>query len=57
MIVCCENFHHTLELQKRVHDKGVKLRSYAFGKKIWLNSEFIKTKRNRKLEARFFGPF
>ena len=57
MIVCWENLHHAQELQKRAHDKGVKPRSYAPGDKVWLNSKYIKTKRNRKLEAKFFGPF
>ena len=57
MIVCRENLHHAQELQKRAHDKGVKPRSYAPGEKVWLNSKYIKTKRNRKLEAKFFGPF
>ena len=57
MIVCRENLHHAQELQKRAHDKGAKPRSYAPGKKVWLNSKYIKTKRNRKLEAKFFGPF
>ena len=57
MIVCQENLHHAQELQKRAHDKGVKPRSYAPGEKVWLNSKYIKTKRNRKLEAKFFGPF
>ena len=57
MIVCQENLHHAQELQKRAHDKGVKPWSYASGKKVWLNSKYIKTKRNRKLEAKFFGPF
>ena len=57
MIVCQENLHLTQELQKRAHDKGVKLQNYAPGKKIWLNSKYIKTKRNQKLEAKFFRPF
>ena len=57
MIVCRENLYHAQELQKRGHDKGVKPRSYAIGNKVWLNSKFIKTKRNRKLEAKFFGLF
>ena len=56
MTVCRENLHHTQELQKRAHNKGVKPRSYA-PDKVWLNSKYIKTKRNRKLEAKFFGPF
>ena len=57
MIVCRENLHHTQELQKQAHDKGVKPKSYAPGDKVWLNSKYIKTKQNRKLEAKFFGPF
>ena len=57
MTSCRENLHHAQELQKRAHDKGVKPRSYAPGDKVWLNSKYIKTKRNRKLEAKFFGPF
>lgn len=27
------------------------------GKKIWLNSKYIKIKRNKKLDNKFFGPF
>ena len=57
MIVCQENLHHAQKLQKRAYDKGVKPRSYAPNDKIWLNSKYIKTKQNRKLEAKFFGPF
>ena len=57
MIVCQENLHHAQELQKRAHDKGVKPWSYASGEKILLNSRYIKTKRNQKLEAKFFEPF
>ena len=57
MVVYCENLHHVQQLQKRAHDKGVKPRSYAPSEKVWLNSKFFKTKRNRKIEAKFFGPF
>ena len=57
MTVCQESLHHTQELQKRTHDKGVKSWSYAPGKKVWLNKKYIKTTCNRKLEAKFFGPF
>ena len=57
MIVCRENLHHAQELQKRAYDKGVKPRSYAPGDKVWLNTKYIKTKCDRKLEAKFFGPF
>ena len=57
IIVYQENLDHAQELQKRVHDKGVKSRSYVSSEKVWLNSKYIKTKRNWKLEANFFGPF
>ncbi len=55
--VCCQNLLYVQELQKKAHDKGVKSRSYAPGKKVGLNSKYIKTKRNKKLESKFFGPF
>ena len=57
MIVCQKNFYHAQELQKRAHNKGVKPRNYAPDKKVWLNSKYIKTKQNQKLEAKFFEPF
>ena len=57
MTVCRENLHHAQELQERAHHKSVKPKSYAPSDKIWLNIKYIKTKRNRKLEAKFFGPF
>ena len=57
MIVCQENLHYAQEFQKQAHNKGVKLRSYASGDKVWLNSKYIKSKHNRKLEAKFFGSF
>ena len=57
MIVCRKNLHHAQELHKRAHDKGVKPRNYTPGKKVWLNSKYIQTKCNRKLEPKFFGSF
>ncbi len=57
MEVCCQNLLHAHELQKRAHDKGVKSCSYAPGEKVWLNSKYNQTKRNKKLESKFFGPF
>ena len=57
IIICCKNFYHAQELQKQAHGKGVKRQSYAPSEKIWLNSKYIKTKQNCKLEAKFFGPF
>ena len=55
--VCRQNPLYTQDLQKQSHDKGVKSRSYALGEKVWLNSKHIKTKQNRKLEAKIFRPF
>ncbi len=55
--VCCQNFFHAQELQKKTHDEGVKSCSYALGEKVWLNRKYIKTKRNKKLESKFFRPF
>ena len=57
IIVCRKNLYHTQELQKRAHNKGVKPSSYALSDKVWLNSKYIKTKQNRKLEAKFFRLF
>ena len=57
IIICRENLQHTQELQKRAYDKSIKPRSYAPSDKVWLNSKYIKTKHNQKLEAKFFGLF
>ena len=57
MTVCQQNLYHTQELQKRGHNKGVKLQSYVPGEKVWLNSKYLKTKRNHKLEGKFLGLF
>ena len=57
MSVCRKNFQHAQEHQKQYHNKHAKPRCYALGQKVWLNSKYIKTKQNRKLEAKFFGLF
>lgn len=57
LAVCRKNLQHAQDLQKQHHDMNVKLRSYAPDDKVWLNSKYIKTKRNQKLEAKFFGSF
>ena len=57
MTVCQKKLHHAHKLQKRAHNKRVKHKSYTPGDKVWLNSKYIKTKRNQKLEAKFFGRF
>ncbi len=53
MKVCYQNRFYTQELQKKAYDKGVKSRSYVSDEKIWLNSKYIKTKRNKKLKSKF----
>ncbi len=55
--VCCQNLLHAQELQMKANDKGVKSRSYTPGKKVWLNSKYIKTNRNKKLKSKVFEPF
>ena len=57
MDICQQNLLHAQKLQKRAYNKGVKPWSYSPGEKIWLNSKYIKTKQNRKLEAKFFDLF
>ena len=57
MSMCRENLQHTQEFQKHYHDKHTKPKSYVPGDKVWLNSKYIKTKRNCKLEFKFFKPF
>ena len=57
MAACQQNLHHAQELQKQVHNKRVKPWSYAPGEKVWLNSKYLKTKQNRKLEAKFLVFF
>lgn len=52
-----KNLYHAQKLENRAHDKNVKLRSYIYKKKIWLNSKYIKIKQNQKLKAKFFGLF
>ena len=57
MTICQKNLDHAQKLQKQTYNRGVKPQSYAPGNEIWLNSKYIKTKRNQKLEAKFFGLF
>ena len=57
LTVYWENLQHAQNLQKQAYNKSTKPRSYDPNDKVWLNSKYIKTKRNRKLEANFFRPF
>lgn len=54
---CKKNLRDAQESQARYHNKSVKERTYAPGETVWLASKHIKTKRNRKLEDKFLGPF
>ena len=55
--VCHQNLLDAQDLQKQAHDKGVKPWSYILGEKVWFNSKYIKTTKNRKLGVKYFGPF
>ncbi len=57
MAVCRKNLYYAQKLQKQDNNKTVKPKSYILGNKVWLNSKYIKTRWNCKLEAEFFGLF
>ena len=57
MVIYCKTLHHAQKFQKRAHNAGVQPWSYVSSENIWLNSKYIKTKQNHKLEAKFFGSF
>ena len=57
MAACKKNLQDVQELQKQAHNEGTKPKSYALSEKVLLNNKYIKTKRNWKLEAKFFGSF
>ena len=57
MIVCRKNLYYAQKFQKPAHNKGIKPRTYVPSNKVWLNSKYIKTNQNPKLEAKFFRLF
>ncbi len=57
MLVCKKKLFCTQKLRKKAYNQGVKPRSYTLNVKVRLNSKYIKTKQNRKLENKFFRPF
>ena len=57
MAIYRKKLQHIQELQKQSHNMETMSKSYVPNKKVWLNSKYIKTKRNRKLEAKFFRSF
>lgn len=52
-----KNFHYFSKFQKRANSKNVKLKSYAFVDKIWINYKYFKIKKNQRLKFIFFGSF
>ena len=57
MQVCKEALLVAQQHQKTFADKHSKPIQYAVGDYVWLRSQNIRTKRNRKLEWKAFGPF
>ena len=57
MAACQQNLHHAQLLQKQAHNKVANPQSYAPDNKVWLSRKYLKTKQNRKLEAKFLGLF
>lgn len=54
---CKVNLQKAQDSQARYHNKSVKERVYTPGEKVWISSQHIKTKRNKKLEHKFFESF
>ena len=57
IVVYRKNLYHTQKLQKRTYNKSVNPKNYILNNEVWLNSKYIKTKQNQKLEIKFFGLF
>ena len=57
MVLCRKNLQHAQEFQKQYQNKYAKSRSYTPNKKVGLNSKYIKTKQNCKLETKIFRSF
>ena len=57
MDLCKANLRGAQESQARYHNKATKDRVYSPGESVWLSGKHLNTKRNRKLENKFQGPF
>ncbi len=57
MGVCKDAILTAQQSQAEYADKHRKSRDYKVGDSVWLNTKYIRTKRNRKLEFKNFGPF
>ena len=54
MTVYQQNLHHVQELHKRGHNRGVKPQSYAPDEKVWLSSNYLKTKSQDRSQVFWF---
>ncbi len=57
MGVCKDAILTAQQSQAEYANKHRKSRDYKAGDLVWLNTKYLKTKRNRKLEFKNFGPF
>ena len=57
MKVLKDNLKNAQEQQAKYHDKRHVFKQYKLGDYVWLNGKNIRTKRNKKLEWKAFGPF
>lgn len=57
IMICKNNLKQTQELEKLFYNKYIKRKSYSSGEKVQFNNKYIKSKRNQKLELKFFDLF
>ena len=57
MVVCKKIMLAAQQSQAEYADEYRKLRDYKVDGYVWLDTKYIRTKRNRKLEFKNFGPF
>ncbi len=55
--VCKDAILAAQQSQEEYANRHRKSRDYKVGDRVWLNTKYIRTKRNRKLEFKHFGPF
>lgn len=56
-VIYQKNIEHAQKLLIKTYKERTKLKSYALGRKVWLNIKYMKIKRNKKLESKFFRWF
>lgn len=57
IIFCCKNFYYVSKIPKQAYNKNVKPKNDVSGNKILLYSKYIKSKCNRKQNAKFLELF